>query len=161
MRIQFPWGVGLGCWGLSTSKSYRDIRHDKGGWYVFVGDRYDERSLPQRQSWYKVVRIGWKLRLKLLRRVDKFGEWQLTKDGKSHRKPMLWVTANAAKCIEEQTRRLARELRPYQVIDWYGRTVEIISCPFPTKDGIHVMLQLPGDPTTMTEQTLVNVVEVA
>jgi hypothetical protein len=161
MRLHLPWGSGLGTLGLTTSTAYRDIRRDKSGaWYLFVSDQQDYRGLPQRQSWYKLRCSAWQLRWVLLRRVDKFGEWKQLQ-GKPRRKPMMWVVENAAEAAVRQARLLGQELKPYKTIDWYGAIMECISYPFPEKASVRIMLRQPGDPTTMVEQVLLEMVEVA
>lgn len=144
----FPWGKGIGTFGIKVGNNYADITIMEGVLRLFTS--VDEngkwgRFASTRRSWYKLTRKGWQL----LKREDFWGEWQ---NGK--RRPPLYELPEQG--IPQRAWELREYFQPWKIIeDWYGQRVEVISFPSPENHKVTVMMRMmPGDPTSMVEVVL-------
>ena len=145
--IHFPWSSGLGTLGFKVCGHYVDFCISRGALRMFTALERNgvyEKFCFTVRSWYKLTRDGWQL----LKREDFWGTWQHGK-----RRPPLYDLPDSGTTVDRAWE-LRQYFKPYQIIDWYGRTLEVISFPSPEKLSVTVMLREPNDPTTMFEETL-------
>ncbi len=140
----------LGTWGITLGKTYRDIRFDwpslrqrRSSWvHLFVRQ-------PSSKSWYVLTWHGWQL----LRREDSWGTYKgVTANGPAKRRPPLYEFPDGG--IAHRAWELRSAWKPYQLVDWYGQQMEVMSFPSPERLSVTIMLRQPGDPTTLQEVVL-------
>ena len=152
--MRFKLHFALGCLGWTLGSVYRDLRIDRLDWslHLFVcrGKATGTHECHSK-SWYVLRRGGWYL----LRREDRWGEYRgKTQNGEARRRAPLYEYPDEG--ISQRAWQLRTFFKPYQLIDWYGRQVEVISYPSPEKMSVNLMIREPGDPTTLEEVVLQN-----
>lgn len=159
-KIALPWGSGLGRLGFSYTDRYVDygtgyrlpegtgkpkmvLTKFEATYTVFDSSHWTDRS------WYRLERTGFRFRWALTRREDRWGQWNVLT---GTRRPPLYDMPEEG--IPQRAWKLRQYFRPYQIIDWYGKTMEVISFPSPEKRSVNLMIREPNDPTTLTEVIL-------
>lgn len=144
-KICWPWGAGLGTLGVHIGNYYSDIHVKNWRVYRFVAHTSPveaDRTYITQRSWYRLDIDGWKL----LKREDRWGCWKAGK----RQPPLMDMPDNTL----ARAFKLRDAFRPFQIIDWYGKTMEVFSFPFPNKASMGLMLREPNDPTTLQEVVL-------
>lgn len=156
--IDMPWGKGLGTLGFNFATKHVDFSFNWGRHLIMFVALYagaaSEHRVQQR-SWYCLTWHGWQLQ----RREDAFGRWyrnalsggQWEVCGHGYRRvPLLARPAS----IPQRAWELRQQFKPYQLVDWYGQQLEVISFPSPERNSVIVMMRQRNDPTTLQEVTL-------
>lgn len=120
--------------------------------------KYVARHLFEDQdekSWYKFTWEGWRL----YRRESYVGRWwEDPKSGDTNSNP---GDASISEVIDPNSDlywhlREHSGFKPYNIIDWYGEKLEVISYPYPSNDqDVYVNMRKFNDPTTMQRYCLI------
>src|SRR5512133_1343323 len=129
--VDFPWGRGIGTYGFNFTNKRVDFHKNwDGKWIKFVAEWDGSIANMKRRSWYVREKRAWRL----YKREDEFGNWHLN----VHRPTKRPRPANVGDRAWE-LRTTDKRLQPWQLLDWYGTQVEVVSFPAPSYDRTTLM----------------------